>query len=89
MPQARKTKDKRMFTIELGSKAHVKNVSLDGDSKVIIEGTIGSLKRAHFVEDLVLEVIGTNGVLRLDLAAEDLRPRARVAQNPREGGDGQ
>jgi len=61
-----------MFTIELESKDDVKNVSMDGNSKVLIEGSLGSLKRARFVEDLVLEVIGSNGVLRIDLGVNDL-----------------
>ncbi len=61
-----------MFIIELKSKGDVKSVSLDGDEKVLIEGSIGSLKQAQFLEDLVLEVIGSNGVLRMDLAMKDL-----------------
>jgi hypothetical protein len=72
MTQTRNGKDKRMFTIELKSKSDVKNVSLDVDDKVLIEGSIGSLKRAQFIEDLVLEVIGTTGELRIDLAMRDL-----------------
>lgn len=61
-----------MFSIELRSKGHVKSASLDGDDKVFIEGSIGSLIRAHFVEDLVLELIGSNGELRIDLGWNDL-----------------
>jgi hypothetical protein len=61
-----------MFSIELKSKGDVKSASLDGEDKVFIEGSIGSLIRAHFVEDLVLEVIGCNGELRVDLAVNDL-----------------
>lgn len=89
MAQERKAKEKRMFTIELGSKDQVKSVSVDGDSKVIIEGSLGSLKRAQFVENLVLEVIGSNGVLRVDLAASDLHPKTRVIPIQKKGGDGQ
>ncbi|MCK7510298.1 MAG: hypothetical protein MZV70_43790 [Desulfobacterales bacterium] len=77
-----------MFTIELRSKDDVKNVTVDGDTKVIVEGTLGTLKRAHFVEDLVLEVTGTNGVLRLDLAASDLCPPTRAIRTSKEEGDG-
>lgn len=62
-----------MFTIELKSKSDVKNVSLDGDEKIFIEGSLGTLKRAQFIEDLVLEVIGTTGELRIDLAMRDLQ----------------
>ncbi len=61
-----------MFTIELRSKSGVKSVSVDGDEKIFIEGSLGSFKRARFVEDLILEVIGSNGELRIDLAMRDL-----------------
>lgn len=62
-----------MFTIELRSKGDVKNVSVNGDDKVLIEGSIGSLIRARFLEGIVLEVIGTNGELRVDLNVNDLQ----------------
>lgn len=63
----------RVFTIELRSKSDVRSVSLDGDEKVYIQGSLGALKYAHFVDDLVLEVIGSNGELRVDLANNDLK----------------
>ncbi len=72
MAQTINGKDKRMFTIELRSKSDVKNLSLDGDENIFIEGSLGILKRAQFVEDLVLEIIGSNGVLRVDLGVNDL-----------------
>ncbi|HEY3420722.1 MAG TPA: hypothetical protein VGK23_09235 [Methanomassiliicoccales archaeon] len=72
MNRTRIGKDERMFSIELRSKSDVKNISLDGDEKIFIEGSLGSLKRAQFVEDLILEVIGSNGELRIDLAIRDL-----------------
>jgi hypothetical protein len=72
MTGTRNGKDERMFSIELRSKEEVKNVFLDGDEKVLIEGSIGSFIRAQFLEGLVLEVIGSNGELRIDLAIRDL-----------------
>ena len=72
MTRTSKGKDERMFSIELRSKGDVKNISLDGDEKVLIEGSIGSLIRARFLEDLVLELVGSNGELRVDLAMNDL-----------------
>ena len=74
MPQTKRTKDKRMFMIELCSKDDVKNISMERGSKNVIEGTLGSFESAHFIDDIVLEVIGTRGVLRVDLAASDIRP---------------
>jgi len=61
-----------MFTIELKSKKDVKNVSLDNGEKVLIEGSIGTLIRARFLEDLILEVTGSSGELRIDLAKREL-----------------
>jgi hypothetical protein len=85
MTQTNHEKDERMFTIELKSKADVKNVSLGDDEKVLIEGSIGSLKRAQFLEDLVLEVVGSNGVLRIDLAMRELERscKSEVSRNDR------
>ncbi len=78
--------DERVFTIELRSKGDLKNVSLDGDQKVFIEGSLGPLKRAKFVEDLVLEVIGSKGELRIDLSQKDLEKNSHQAErNDREG----
>ncbi len=77
MSQKRNGKDERVFSIELKSKGDVKNVSLDGNKKVFIEGSLGSLKRARFLEDLVLEVIGSNGELRIDLSQKDLQKESK------------
>ncbi len=84
MNQPSKGRDERVFTIELNSKGDVKSVSLDGDEKVFIEGSLGSLKQARFVENLVLEVIGSNGELRIDLAAKDLqKPKSEESEKDR------
>jgi len=66
-------REARTFTIELRSKGHLKNVSLESDQKVLIEGSIGYLKRARFVEDIILEVVGSNGEMRIDLGTKDLQ----------------
>jgi len=81
MVQTKDGKDELVFTVELKSRGNVKNVTLsNGAQGVLIEGTLGALKRAEFVEDVVLEVTGDNGVLRVDLAREDLAKRTRKAE---------
>ena len=63
----------RVFSIELDSGNALKKVSVpNGKQRVLLEGTIGSLEHARFVEDAILELIGTDGVLRVDLSKEDL-----------------
>jgi len=72
MTPKRNGKDERMFEIELKSKTGMKTVCMDRDDRLLIEGSIGLFKRARFLEGIILEVIGSNGELRIDLAMSDL-----------------
>jgi hypothetical protein len=68
----------RVFTVELNSGRSLKRVSVpDGNRRILLEGSIGTLIRARLVEGSILEISGTNGVLRVDLAKEDLAGSAR------------
>jgi hypothetical protein len=66
----------RFFTVELKSKVHLKNVTLTnrGHENVLIEGTIGELKQAGFAEGIILEIVGDKGVLRINIAREEIKP---------------
>ena len=70
-----KNDKERVFSVELKSKNSLKNVTLVNGSNdsVLIEGTIGELVQATFAEGVVLEVVGKNGVLRLDLGEDDIK----------------
>ena len=71
-----KTSDKeRVFSVELKSKRNLKNVTLTNGSSdsVLVEGTIGELVQATFAEDIILEVIGKNGILRIDLREDEIK----------------
>ena len=66
----------RVFTIELDSGNDLRKVNVpNGAGRLLIEGTIGSLRRAGFVEDSVLELVGSRGILRVDLSSEDVAKR--------------
>lgn len=69
-----KNSKERVFSVELKSKANLKNITLTNgsDDSVLIEGTIGELKQAKFAEGVILEVVGKNGVLRLDLGEDEI-----------------
>ena len=62
-----------IFSIELKSLDHVKNLSLAPDSNevVLIEGFLGKLETIEFTEDIMLEIIGTKGILRMDLTKKE------------------
>ena len=71
----------RVFTIELDSGDALKRVSVpNGAQRILLEGTIGPLKRAWFVEDSILELVGTRGVLRVDLSKNDLERTSQRCQ---------
>jgi hypothetical protein len=72
----------RFFSVELKSKADLKNVSLTNGSSdgVLIEGTIGELVHATFAEDVILEIAGKTGTLRINLKDEELSRPTRKTQ---------
>lgn len=68
------TNNECSFSIELKSKQYIKTINLVNGTResVLVEGTIGQLQQAEFVEGIVLEVTGTKGVLRIDLSQEQI-----------------
>ncbi len=71
-----KTAKQRYFSVELKSKSNLKNISISSSNQnenVLIEGTIGELTQASFDEGVILQVVGTQGTLRLDLTQKELR----------------
>jgi hypothetical protein len=75
MPAGRKDGKARAFSVELGSRSGLRSVTLANgpDDSVLVEGTIGDLVRAGFAEGVVLEIVGEGGVLRVDLAEDEIR----------------
>ncbi len=67
-------KKERVFSVELKSKLNVKSINLTNGSadSVLLEGNIGELLHARFAEDIILEVVGENGVLRVDLREDEI-----------------
>ena len=65
----------RFFSVELKSKADLKSITLENGSQdsVLVEGTIGELVQAMFVEDIILEIVGKKGILRINLKAKELK----------------
>ena len=70
-----KIENERFFSVELNSKAHLKNVTLTNGSSdsALIEGTLGELVQATFAEDEILEVVGTKGTFRINLAQKEIK----------------
>jgi len=71
--------NERSFSIELKSKGYLKNITLNNESreKAIVEGTIGELEHAEFVDDAILEVLGTKGILRIAIEENEITRRGK------------
>ncbi len=67
------------FSIELKSKEYLKSINVANgiSDSVVVEGTIGQLLHAEFVECVMLEVVGQKGTLRLDLSPEQIKNQNR------------
>ena len=70
-----KIESERFFSVDLNSKAHLKNVTLTNgsSSSALIEGTLGELVQATFAEDEILEVVGTKGTFRINLSQREIK----------------
>ncbi len=70
-----KIENERFFSVELKSKAHLKNITLANGSAegALIEGTLGELVQATFAEDIILEVVGTKGTFRMNLSQQEIK----------------
>ena len=72
----------RVFSVELRSKRNLKNSTLTNGSSdsVLVEGSIGELVQASFTEGIILQVVGKNGVLRVDLGEDEIKKIAEGEQ---------
>jgi hypothetical protein len=64
-----------VFSVEMKSKNHVRSISISNETKdrVLFEGDLGDLEEVAFIGGSMLEVRGTNGVLRIELGEEETR----------------
>jgi hypothetical protein len=77
-----KTLKERFFSVELKSKVNLKNVTVSNGNheNVLVEGTIGQLLRADFAEDVILEIVGDKGVLRINLTQDEIKTKAKQVE---------
>jgi hypothetical protein len=66
---------KHAFSVEMKSKEYIKTISVSNGPQegVLFEGFLGELKELGMVEEVILEVKGSNGTLRIDLDEGELR----------------
>ena len=62
------------FSIEMGSRRSLKNVKVSEgiQDSVLIEGNLGEFEEITLHEDIMLEIRGSSGTLRIDIDREGL-----------------
>jgi hypothetical protein len=75
----------RTFSVEISSKKHVRQIILSDQypDGVLLEGSIGRLREITLIENSVLEVRGTSGVMRIDLERNELSKALTKTNNRR------
>ena len=73
------------FSVEMKSKASVKRMvfSNDDSGQVFFEGCLGKLTNVALVEDLMLEITGQNGILRLDITQREIEKVLKQSKRSR------
>jgi hypothetical protein len=81
--------EEHSFSVEMKSQSSVRRWSfLDKENaNVLFEGFLGELKEVSFVEGLMLQIEGSNGVLRVDITQENLKGCLEVKKAAALGGE--
>jgi len=66
--------NERAFSLELRRREQVRQASLSpqDSEEVLIEGSLGKLEKARFVDDILLEISGSKGKFRFDLSKQEM-----------------
>ena len=67
--------DEHSFSIEIKSEENVQKMSfaIRENNRVFFEGSLGKLLRIFMVEDMMLQVEGVHGTMRMDIRKEELQ----------------
>jgi len=68
------SKGRHTFSIEMTSKTFIETISVSNEPKaeVMFEGELGELVQIEFIEGIILQITGENGVFRIDLTEKEL-----------------
>ena len=63
----------RFFSLELKSKVYLEKINIqEGQDGVLFEGSLGELEELLLLEDSLLELKGSYGVLRFEITREEV-----------------
>ena len=84
MKKTKTTEKERSFSVELRPKVNLRHIAFNRDSRenTLIEGSIGELEHTKFVEDMILEILGRKGVLRIDISENEITRKGAGTKDP-------
>jgi hypothetical protein len=69
------------FSIELTSRRSLNSITFGKDIEgVLIDGNIGAIQAVYLHEEMILEITGTRGTLRLDIGREELEAALKTVE---------
>ncbi len=84
-----KSVEEHSFSVEMKTEGAVKRMSfLDKENgQVFFEGCLGKLTSINMVEGVMLEIVGVNGTLKLDMTQKEIErciiPQKKIVPNYR------
>ena len=86
-----KRNDEHSFSVEMRSKDAVKTLSFmeKENGNFFFEGFLGKLKTISMVEDVMLEIEGQNGIIKLDITSYEIENCVSLNQKKEIGGETQ
>ena len=77
------------FSVEMKSKDAVNTLSFieKENGVVLFEGFLGKLENISLVEDVMLEIEGKNGVIKLDITAQEIEKYSVQKKRPEHEGE--
>ena len=66
-------KGRHAFSLEMKSRDYLKHITVSDDARdrTLIEGELGDIIGLHMVEGMMLEIVCSNGALRLDITSDE------------------
>ena len=77
------------FSVEMKSKDSVNTLSFieKENGVVLFEGFLGKLENISLVEDVMLEIEGKNGVIKVDITAQEIEKYSVQKKRPEHEGE--